>query len=307
MELSQINLNLLLSLYHLLRTHSVTQAADLAHISQPAMSRNLSQLREIFADPLMVRVGNDMHLTPRGESIWQQLPPTLNQLEALFTPNQFEPAGYQGQFNVASTDYVTQELAPSFLAELQKNAPGIGIHFHLWKPSMMDSLRQGRLDLACCYLDQVPDDIYGRQVGSDGFCCLMSIEHPLAQTTHLTLDDYMAAEHLAVTGGGDKIRAVDGALARLNLHRQLKVTVPFIHSALAITARSDYLLTLPQHIANDLGYRYNLQIRELPQELEIGNSAYYMIWHHRMKADPAHRYLRETLFNTVREEAPHLP
>lgn len=307
MELSQINLNLLLSLYHLLRTHSVTQAAESAHISQPAMSRNLAQLRDIFADPLMVRVGNDMHLTPRGESVWQQLPPMLNQLETLFIPNSFEPSGYQGQFNVASTDYVTQELAPEFLAELQTNAPGIGIHFHLWKPSMMDSLRQGRLDLACCYLDEVPDDIYGRQVGSDGFCCLMSQDHPLAEHETLSLDDFMAAEHLAVTGGGDKIRAVENALSRLNLQRELKVTVPFINSALAMTARSKYLLTLPQHIANDLGCRYNLLYRPLPSELEVGRSAYYMIWHHRMKADPAHRYLRETLYSVIRTGAPHVP
>lgn len=302
MELSKINLNLLLALYHLLRTHSVTQAADALHVSQPAMSRSLAQLRSLLADPLMVRVGNDMHLTPKGESLWQQLPPVLNQLEILFAPNQFEPSGYHGQFNVATTDYITQELLPPFLANLQQNAPGIGIHFHLWHPSMMDGLRQGQLDLAACFLDEVPDDIYGRQVGSDGFCCLLSRNHPLAQQT-LTLDNYVQAQHLAVTGGGDKIRAVDTALARINLQRDLKVTVPFIHSALALTATSEYLLTLPKHIAHHLSDRFELMIKPLPDELEIPPSPYYLIWHHRLKADQAHQYLRESLFSALTQKA----
>ena len=304
MELAQINLNLLISLYYLLRTQSVTLAAEQAHISQPAMSRNLARLRDIMQDPLLVRVGNDMHLTPRGETLWQQLPATLNQLEALFTPNEFEPTGYQGTFNVATTDYVTQELIPGFLAELQQQAPGISIHFHLWQPSMIDGLRQGQIDLACCYLDEVPDDIYGRQVGSDGFCCLMRQGHPLSHTP-LTLDQYLSCDHLAVTGGGDKIHAVDNALARQGLQRDLKVTVPFIHSALAITAQTDYLLTLPLHIATDLANNYSLVSQSLPKELDITPGNYYMIWHHRMKMDPAHRYLREMLFNTVNRANSH--
>ena len=66
MELARINLNLLISLYYLLHSKSVTAAAGSQHISQPAMSRNLNQLREIFNDSLLVRVGNTMQLTPRG-------------------------------------------------------------------------------------------------------------------------------------------------------------------------------------------------------------------------------------------------
>ncbi|MGB0467112.1 MAG: LysR family transcriptional regulator [Pontibacterium sp.] len=298
MELSKINLNLLLALYHLLRTRSVTQAADAIAVSQPAMSRNLAQLRSFLSDPLMVRVGNTMHLTPKGESLWQQLPPLLNQLEALFVPDHFEPADYQGQFNIAATDYVTQELLPSFIADLQQEAPDIGIHFHLWHPTMMEALRQGQMDLAACFLDEIPDDIYGRQIGSDDYCCLMSTEHPLAGE-RLTLERFIQAEHLAVTGGGDKIRAVDSALARLNLKRNLKITVPFFHSALAMTCKSHYLLTLPKHIARPLSHSYQLLIKPLPSELQIKPLHYYLIWHHRLKADPAHRYLREKMYHSA--------
>ncbi len=298
MELSRINLNLLLSLYHLLRTRSVTGAAQAQHITQPAMSRNLAQLRGIFSDKLMVRVGNDMHLTSRGEALWLQLPPMLNQLESLLVPSEFEPAGFIGQFNIAATDYITHDLIPPLIAALQQDAPGLSLHFHLWHPGMIDSLRQGRLDLAACILDQIPDDIHGTQLGVDGYSCLLNPDHPLAMRL-LTLDDFVEADHIGISAGGDKIRAVDDALARLSRQRTVRLTVPFIHSALAITARTHYLLTLPTHIALQLHGQYGLKVKNLPEEVRIPDSLYYLIWHQRQHNDPAHSYLRERLLQTL--------
>ncbi|WP_428035327.1 LysR family transcriptional regulator [Amphritea sp.] len=300
MELARINLNLLISLYYLLHNRSVTAAATAQHISQPAMSRNLSQLREIFADQLMVRVGNNMHLTPRGEQLWLQLPEALNHLESLLIPGQFEPAGYIGEFNIATTDFITHDLLPPLMTDLQQDAPGISLHFHLWHPGMMESLRQGRMDLAACILDTVPDDIYGKQLGSDSYSCLVNQNHPLAGQT-LSLADYIAAEHIGISAGGDKIRAVDEALLQLNLQRAMKLTVPFIHSAMAITSRANYLLTLPSRIATTLGSTYGLSIMPLPDQLKIPASNYYLIWHQRLQGDPAHRYLRERMLHSLRE------
>ncbi len=298
MELARINLNLLISLYYLLHSKSVTAAAAAQHISQPAMSRNLSQLREIFSDQLMVRVGNTMHLTPRGEQLWRELPEALNHLESLLTPGQFEPAGYIGEFNIATTDFITHDLLPPLMAELQQDAPGISLHFHLWHSGMMESLRQGRMDLAACILDTVPDDIYGKQLGSDSYSCLINQNHPLAEQT-LLLSDYIGAEHIGISAGGDKIRAVDEALNQLNQQRKMKLTVPFIHSAMAITSRASYILTLPTRIALQLGPVYGLIVKALPEQLIIPASKYYLIWHQRLQGDPAHRYLRERMLHSL--------
>lgn len=299
MELNRINLNLLLSLYHLLSNRSVTGAAQAQHLSQPAMSRNLALLRDMFNDQLLVRVGNDMQLTPRAETLWQQLPPLLDQLENLLIPSQFEASGYEGQFNIAATDFLTQQVLPPLIGELQQEAPGLSLNFHLWHPGMIDSLRQGRLDLAACILDQVPGDIYGKQVGEDSFVCLISAQHPLAEC-RLTLQDYINHSHIAVSGGGDKIRAVDDALAEMELTRRLKLTVPFVHSALAMTANSQYLLTLPSHMAQIAAAQYPLIKKPLPDELSVARMQYYLIWHQRLHDDPAHRYLRNRMIDCLR-------
>lgn len=304
MELSRINLNLLLSLYQLLRTRSVTDAAAAQHITQPAMSRNLGQLRDIFADPLLVRTGNQMQLTPRAESLWQQLPAMLNQLESLFIPDHFDPARFEGQFNIATTDFITQQILPPLLGQLQQDAPGLHLHFHLWHPGMLDSLRQGRLDLAACILDNVPEDIQAEEVGQDGYSCLLSPDHPLASAP-LTLEDYISQPHIAVSGGGDKVSVVDEALSLLGAQRSIQLSVPFINSALAITARSHCLLTLPNHIIRQLQPQYRLVRKALPRRLDLTPLRYFLIWHQRLHHDPAHRYLRERCLMQLKQSQGH--
>ena len=163
---------------------------------------------------------------------------------------------------------------------------------------MMESLRQGRMDLAACILDTVPNDIYGKQIGSDSYSCLVNRNHPLSGQV-VSMTDYIHADHIGISAGGDKIRAVDEALAKLKHQRKMKLTVPFIHSAMAITSRANYILTLPCRIAARLGPKYGLEILELPEQLKIPASNYYLIWHQRLQSDPAHRYLRERMLDSL--------
>jgi DNA-binding transcriptional LysR family regulator len=65
MNLSQIDLNLLVMLQVLLEEQSVTRAAKRLRLSQPALSNSLNRLRTLFHDPLLVRTGAKMTPTLR--------------------------------------------------------------------------------------------------------------------------------------------------------------------------------------------------------------------------------------------------
>ena len=56
MNLAKINLNLLIALQALLEERNVTRAAQHLHVTQSALSKSLAQLRQLFDDPLLVRV-----------------------------------------------------------------------------------------------------------------------------------------------------------------------------------------------------------------------------------------------------------
>ncbi|NVK42866.1 MAG: LysR family transcriptional regulator [Oceanospirillaceae bacterium] len=300
MELSRINLNLLPALYQLLQSRSVSRAAGALHVSQPAMSRTLSQLRELLGDPLLVRVGNEMQLTPRAETLAGQLPALLLQIENFLIPDQFDPSLYAGRFNIAITDYISEHILPPLVATLYRTAPGLQLHFHLWEPSMIRDLREGRLDLAACILDDIYDDIYGREVGQDDYVCLLRRDHPLLAAPALTLDDYTGADHISISGGGDKNRPLDSALAAQGRHRRIHITVPFFHSALAFCASSDCLLTLPTHMAQNLlnlNEGQGLEQRSLP--FAVPRVQYSLIWHQRQQHDAAHRFLRQHFYDAL--------
>src|SRR5690349_4040592 len=93
-HVSSLDLNLLVALDALLgEAGHVSAAARRVGLSQPAMSRQLARLRELFADPLLVRDGRGMTLTPRARSLAAPLRRALAEVEAvLLDQPRFEPA-----------------------------------------------------------------------------------------------------------------------------------------------------------------------------------------------------------------------
>lgn len=73
MNLNSLDLNLLVALDALLREASVSRAAMRIGLSQPAASHALQRLREVIGDPLLVRTGARMELTPRAQALrWRR-------------------------------------------------------------------------------------------------------------------------------------------------------------------------------------------------------------------------------------------
>ena len=69
MNLNSLDLNLLVALDALLREANVSRAAMRIGLSQPATSHALQRLRDLIGDPLLVRTGARMELTPRAQAL----------------------------------------------------------------------------------------------------------------------------------------------------------------------------------------------------------------------------------------------
>jgi len=68
-NLSKIDLNLLVYFSVLLREGNVTKAAEHLGLSQPAMSNGLRRLRKVFNDPLLVRTSSGMMPTDKAKEL----------------------------------------------------------------------------------------------------------------------------------------------------------------------------------------------------------------------------------------------
>ncbi|MFM5847522.1 LysR family transcriptional regulator [Aeromonas veronii] len=292
------NLNLLPTLKVLLETRNISRAAELLHLSQPSISKQLAQLRSEFDDELLVREGQRWLLTPRAELLAAQLADSLGALERLYEAPGFDPSRCERVFRLASSDYVAQHILPDICAALAKEAPLAALEYSLWDKRQLPQLWQSELDLVSTITELVPEQIRGLHQGEDRLAVLMGCHHPLAGKT-LNLDDYLAWPHLQVSGGGDKDSPVEQVLAPQGLSRRWFARVPFFQAAVEVLLRTDCLMTTPAHIAWQLSCGHELTFVDLP--FATRDQQYHLLWHQRHHQDPAHRWFRELAYPFLRD------
>ncbi|MFQ1728522.1 LysR family transcriptional regulator [Aeromonas veronii] len=292
------NLNLLPTLKVLLETRNISRAAELLHLSQPSISKQLAQLRSEFDDELLVREGQRWLLTPRAELLAAQLADSLGALELLYEAPGFDPSRCERVFRLASSDYVAQHILPDICAALAKEAPLAALEYSLWDKRQLPQLWQSELDLVSTITELVPEQIRGLHQGEDRLAVLMGRHHPLAGKA-LSLDDYLAWPHLQVSGGGDKDSPVEQVLAPQGVSRRWFARVPFFQAAVEVLLRTDCLMTTPAHIAWQLSCDHELTFVDLP--FATRDQQYYLLWHQRHHQDPAHRWFRELAYPFLRD------
>lgn len=225
---NHINLNLLRSLQVLLEECHVSRAAMRLHLTQSAVSRQLSQLRELCDDPLLVRSGNQLVATPRALTLLQRVNQVLQQADELFNDAPFDPTTWQQEFVFASSDYVAQFIVPQIIPILGQQAPMVDFSYRLWQQEYLHNMQQLGIDLASTMLPEAPSHLSSIKLGEDKSVCLIRSDHPLNQTSSWTAEDVVSFPHLRVTGGGDKDTHADIALQKLGLQRRIAVKVPFL-------------------------------------------------------------------------------
>ncbi len=258
------NLNLLHSFNVLLEECHVSKAAERLHITQSAVSRQLTQLRTIFQDPLLVREGNRLLPTPRALALKPRINSLLAECEELFEPVEFNPAHWRGKTVLSSSDYVAQYILPDIIEQLSEQAPHLDVTYKLWSPNLLNQLAETDIQLVSTMLPAIPEGLSGEPIGSDGPVCVMGAGHPLATSTSLTLEDFLHYHHISINGGGDKDSFVDQHLKSQGLQRTIRFSVPFFTSALNTLCRTDMLLVIPEHIAVNMQQFFPITFLPLP-------------------------------------------
>ncbi len=282
----------------LLQEASVTRAARRLGVSAPAVSHALSRLRERFDDPLLVRAGRSMVLTPRAEQLRPLVRDAMQVADRVFeVPVDFEPARLERRFVLSVSDYVLSVLGADLDARLTDAAPMIDLAI---LPNAIDDaekLRSGETDLLVGIYGDLPPELRTRPLITDRFVCVVRADHPKVRRT-LSLDRFVAMEHVQIAPRGRPGGYVDELLDERGLSRRVARAVPYFNVALEMTARSDRVLTVSERIARAVAPRLNLKVFEPPLPMEP--FALSMVWHPRFDADPAHRWVRERLLDVSR-------
>ncbi|MGF1911710.1 LysR family transcriptional regulator [Vibrio kasasachensis] len=294
---SHINLNLLRSLQVLLEECHVSRAAVRLNLTQSAVSRQLSQLRELCDDPLLVRSGNRLVATPRAVALLERVNSVVTQADALFNDIPFDPAIWKQEFVFASSDYVAQFVVPQLISVLGQQSPLVDFSYRLWQQDYLHQLQSSGIDLASTMLPEPPANLSSIKLGEDGSVCVMRSQHPLSNIKTWSSQDVVSFPHLKVTGGGDKDSHVDMALKEEGLQRRIAVKVPFFSTAVKVIENTDLLLIVPEHIALNLARDSAIVYKPLPFECLV--QQYWLMWHPKFDHDKGHEWMRDNVLNVM--------
>jgi DNA-binding transcriptional LysR family regulator len=299
MEASE--LGLLVTLDALLQEGSVTGAARRVGLSTPAMSHALARVREQLGDPVLVRSGRGMVLTPRAEALRPRVHALVGEARQLLTPERpFVALELSRTFVVHASDYVLTVLGLVVDRLLCAEAPRTCLRFAPNSAEDPDLLRSGGADLAVGIYGELPQEMRSRPLLTDRFVCVLREGHPLG-SKRMSLEQFVRLSHIQVAPRGKPGGYLDDVLREKGLQRQVVRAVPYFVTALQLVAQTDYVLTVSERIARKLAPGLGLRLLEVP--LELRPYALSLVWHPRFDGDAGHRFVREVFARAAAEAA----
>ena len=296
MKLSAIDLNVLVALDVILSERNVTRAAARLGRSQPATSHALGRARDLFKDPLLVRIGGALELTARAKVVAPKLRRLLGELGAVLDEQEgFDPAAIE-TLNIGATDYVGFVLLPQLVQLLRRRAPRLTVRVRSAEgPDALDPVMSGLVDVAVGTFPQVPVGLRVEELFEDEFVCLRRKLRGRArrEEKRMTVARFAALGHVLVASPSLGQGPVDHALARAGHLRQIAVSVPQFLVAPSIVAETDLILTTGRRIAGRVASALGLEVFTPPVSLKP--FAVRMIWHPRTETDSSGQWLRSTL------------
>jgi DNA-binding transcriptional LysR family regulator len=287
------DLNLLTALHVLLSEGSVAGAARRLHLSNSAMSRTLSRVRETFDDPILVRAGRSLVPTPRAIELRERVRRLIDDAEALLrNRGDLDLAALDRTFTIRANEGFILEFGGKLLRLISDAAPKAGLRFAVKAEKDARALREGQVDLDIGVLGETGPEIRLQALLRDRFVGVTAPDHRLASGP-ITAERYAAERHISVSRRGIIHGPIDEALRANGLTRNVAVVVPSFPGALALAQQTLFVANVPE--------RQTLAAREglftFPLPFATDEVIVSMMWHPRSDADPAHRWLRSCVRN----------
>jgi DNA-binding transcriptional LysR family regulator len=294
----RFDLNLLSVLDCLLREGSISRAARHLGVSQPTVSVGLNQLRKAFHDELFVRTGGGMVPTPRALELRDPVRRILVEIQTgVLCAGTFDPLTETRPYIVTMSDIGETFLLPRLVQTLAERAPHVNLQSVVIKPQQVEeALENGDVDLAVGYFpDLLRSSTMQQLLFTHGFACLARVGHPLVGET-LTLETFLAADHVVVRAEGRSQEIFEDALAEKGLKRRCSLGIPHFMSVPFVVASSDLVATVPKAVAVSFSTLANIRVLDPP--IQVPDFGVKQFWHRRFHHDPRIVWLRNILSDT---------
>lgn len=293
--MSRPDLNLLVVLEVLLAEGSVARAARRLRLSPSAMSRALARLRVATGDPLLVRAGRGLVPTPRALELRERVSQVVENGEAVLRPaEKLDPKQLVRTFTLRCSEGFVENFGPELMTRVSAEAPGVRLCFMQKPDKDSTALRDGIVDLETGVVGRATSpEVRTQALFRDRFIGVVRKGHPLSKGA-ITPSRYASGRHICVSRRGRDQGPIDVALEPLGLKRRIVVIVGGFATALALARGSDLIASVPERHTGNL----RAGMHSFPLPFSLPEITVSLLWHPRLDADPAHRWLRGHVRNT---------
>jgi DNA-binding transcriptional LysR family regulator len=267
-------------------------------LSQPAASHALQRLRDLIGDPLLVRVGARMELTPRAMALRGPLAQTLEQVRGLFVPDAFDAARSERQFRLMMPDLAVELLIPPLMERIARVAPNIRIDVVPWRGSAIFTPEFARTIDLVISLGNAFNGFHRQLLYTDSDALAVRRGHPIGARLRKK-DVFLNAQHVAVIKHGQGADLIDRWLRPMGIERRIALVVPDYIEAMHVTARTDLVAFVPRRLIAALAKQLSLQTITPPWDPGIDEQyIFHPTW---AQMDPGSIWLRRIMLGIGRE------
>jgi DNA-binding transcriptional LysR family regulator len=297
MNLTALDLNLLVALDALLLEANVSRAAMRIGLSQPAASHALQRLRDVLGDPLLVRVGARMELTPRAQTLRGPLAQVLDQVRGLLIPDDFDAASSERQFRLMMPDLAVELLVPPLMEKIAALAPNVRLDIVPWRGSAIITAEFARTIDLVISIGNAFKGFHRQLLYTDRDALAVRRGHAIGAKLKRR-DVFLNARHVAVVIRGQNANLIDDWLRAKGLERRVALVVPGYIEALHIVARTDLVAFVPGRLIAAL--TKPLSLTTVTPPLDPGIDEQFMFYPTRAQMDPGSIWLRKLMLETGR-------
>jgi len=297
MKISTFDLNLFFVMNAIYTEGSLTKAAEVVGITQPAVSNALARLREKFDDELFIRTGSGMVPTHKTENIISDVQNALNLMQrSINEPGEFNPASSERVFRISLGDISEGRILPYLLEYINKNSPGIVIEsYYTARKDIVHSLATNELNFAVDPIIPRSKDVKTQRVFSDNFVCAHRANHPLTRLKKFDLGALLELKFINISNRKRGPAFIDTELAKLQLQRNIVLRAQHFLVTPEIVRNTDLVLVCSRSFAK----KHGLNFKELP--INLPPVEQYLIWHNSDDNDSSHIWMRELIAEAFKE------
>ncbi|QIZ76096.1 LysR family transcriptional regulator [Ferrimonas lipolytica] len=291
----RIDLNLFRVFRAVAELGSTSAAAHQLHLTQSAVSHALGRLRQQVGDPLLVKQGRGLVLTPHGRDILPKVSQALNSLQLCQrSGGSFNPASSDLEFHLGFRDLLEAMVLPQMLSHLEHLNSSVSVaSFRVTGSELESRLLDGEVDLVVDMEQSVSEQIASQLYRNEPLAVVVGEQHPSYLDNTISMDDYVSANHVLVTLERTERTFVEQRMQGIASKRNVQLYCESYFAAVKVVAATRLLLTMPQRYAEQLSEL--LPVKVLPLPFPCDPLPVRLYWRRANSEEPAIHWLLKSM------------